>query len=169
MALAGLKAMVAGAVRDRMALLAVMALIGVFLASAWVLLVVALVIYLTTFLGTVGALLAVAGGLVVLSGLMLWMTRSRNRRSAELRVATRALWTATAANAASSLLRRESKPTSAEPDSEPGHQSGGSLRSAFLVAAGLALMLLAYLYPGGKGDDTGDPDGPPAPGPDGVA
>ena len=154
MALAGLKTMLAGALQDRVAAIGVIVVAGVFLATAWMLVVVALVAYLTAYLGTVGALLAVAAGLVVLSVLIVWISRMRNRRTAELRATTRALWAATAVNAASAIFRSDSR----GPDGEPG----GSHRSALLIAGGMALMLLALLFPGGKGP-AGDP---PDPGPD---
>lgn len=157
MALAGLKTMLAGALRDRVAALGVAVVAGVFVATAWVLVVAALVAYLTAYLGTVGALLAVAAGLVVLSVLIVWISRMRKRRTAELRATTRALWAATAVNAASAILRSDSRGPEAE--------QGGSHRSALLIAGGLALMLLAFLFPGGKGN-AGDP---PEPGPDGNA
>lgn len=157
MALAGLKTMLAGALQDRVAALGIAVVAGVFLATAWVLVVAALVAYLAAYLGTVGALLAVAAGLVVLSVLIVWISRMRNRRTAELRATTRALWAATAVNAASAILRSDSRGNEAE--------QGGSHRSALLIAGGLALMLLAFLFPGGKGN-AGDP---PEPGPDGNA
>ncbi|MES2914195.1 MAG: hypothetical protein V4753_03650 [Pseudomonadota bacterium] len=157
MALAGLKTMLAGALRDRVAALGVVVVAGVFLTTAWVLVVAALVAYLTPYLGTVGALLAVSAGLVVLSFLIVWISRMRNRRTAKLRATTRALWAATAVNAASAILRSDSRGPEAE--------QGGSHRSALLIAGGLALMLLAFLFPGGKGN----PGDPPEPGPDGAA
>lgn len=157
MALAGLKTMLAGALRDRAAAIGVVAVAEVFLATAWVLVVAALVASLTAYLGTVGAFLAVAAGLVALSFLIVWISRMRNRRTAELRATTRALWAATAVNDASAILRSDAR-------GQDGEQ-GGSHRSALLIAGGLALMLLALLFPGGKGP-AGDP---PDPGPDGNA
>ncbi len=157
MALAGLKTMLASALRDRVAAIGVVVVAGVFLVTAWVLVVAALVVSLTAYLGTIGALLAVAAGLVVLSVLIVWISRRRNRRTAELRATTRALWAATAVNAASAILRSDSR--------DPEGEQGGSHRSALLIAGGLALMLLAFLFPGGKGT-AGDP---PDPGPDGTA
>lgn len=163
MALAGLKLMLAGALRDRLAAAGVVVAAGILLLSAWVLIVIALVTYLTRYLGPIGALLAVAAGLVVVSVLLIALSRRQNRRAAELRATTRALWAATAANAASALLRRE--PVHSDGATEPATEktSGGSVRSALLVAGGLGLMLLAYFFPGNK-DEGGE--GTPGPGPD---
>jgi hypothetical protein len=156
-ALAGLKTMLAGILRDRVAAIGVVVVAGIFLVTAWVLAVAALVASLTDYLGMVGALLAVAAGLVVLSVLIVWISRMRNRRTAELRATTRALWAATAVNTASTILRGEPRAS--------GEEQAGSHRSVLLIAGGLALMLLAFLFPGGKGN-AGDP---PDPGPDGTA
>ena len=161
MALAGLKAMLAGVLRDRLATVGVLLAAGVLLATAWVLAVVALVAFLTTWLGRVGALLAVAAGLALLAVLIVWILRARVRRTAELRATTRALWAATAVNAASAILRGESQGREGE--------AAGSHRSALLVAGGLALMLLAFLLAGGTDKEPGGTDGPPGPGPDGAA
>lgn len=161
MALAGLKAMLAGALRDRLATVGVLLAAGVLLATAWVLAVVALVAFLTTWLGRVGALLAVAAGLVILAVLIVWITRARVRRTAEVRATTRALWAATAVNAASAILR-------GEPQAREG-EATGSHRSALLVAGGLALMLLAFLLPWGRDKEPGGADGPQGPGPDDAA
>ena len=128
MALAGLKAMLAGVLRDRLATVGVLLAAGVLLATAWVLAVVALVAFLTTWLGRVGALLAVAAGLALLAVLIVWILRARVRRTAELRATTRALWAATAVNAASAILRGESQGREGE--------AAGSHRSALLVAGG---------------------------------
>lgn len=156
MALAGLKTMLAGAVRDRMAAAGVMLVAGILLLTAWVLTVAALVVYLSAALGPVAALLTVAAGLVVLLLLVVWITTFRNRRTAELRATTRALWAATAVNAASAVLRGE--PHGADKGAETG--SGGH-RSALLIAGGVALMLLALLVPWmrDKGTDGWGPDG----------
>lgn len=160
MALAGLKAMLAGAVRDRMAAAGVLLVAGVLFVTAWGLAVAALVAFLSAYLGTVWALLAVAGGMIVLALLIVWITTARNRRTAELRATTRALWAATAVNAASAILR-------SEPQGQDGGtgQGGGTHRSALLVVGGLALMLLALLVPGGH--DNGPKS--PGPGPGGAA
>lgn len=155
MALAALKSMLAGAVRDRVAAAGVLLAAGLLVLTAWVLVVVALVAYLTTILGAIGALLAVAGGLVLLAFLLVWITSASNRRTAELRKTTRALWAATAVNAASAILRGE--PHSRESEAED--EARGSHRPALLVAGGLALMLLAFLFPGGKGSDSPPSDG----------
>lgn len=168
MALAGLREMLSGALRDRVAAAGVLLVAGVLLLMALVLAVAALVTIIAAYLGTVRALLAVAGGLVVLALLLVWITSARNRRAAEIRATTRALWAATAVNAASSILRGGAK----------GHDdgsgtSGGTHRSAFLIAGGLALMLLAFLVPGGgdKGGDKAGDKGPedPETGPDDPA
>ena len=89
-ALAGLKAMLAGAVRDRVAAAGVFLVAGILLLAAWVLAVMALVVFVSTSLGQIGGLLAVAGALVLLALLIVWITSARNRRTAELRATTRA-------------------------------------------------------------------------------
>ena len=121
--------------------------------TAWVLVVIALGAFLSGWLGMIGSLLAVAGGLVVLALLVVWITSARNRRTAELRATTRALWTATAVNAVGTILRGEPHGQDGEAGQSAPH------RSALLIAGGFALMLLAFLLPGTKGA------GPDAPGP----
>lgn len=155
----GVKAIFAGVVKDRVAAAGV-AIFAVFLLlTAWVLGIVAAVIALSRPLGMVGALLVLAGALVVVAVLAVWITSARNRRSAELRATTRALWAATAVNAASAILRGESH--APEAAAQPGG-GGTSHRSAFLIAGGLALILLALLVPG-----HGEPkDDAPGTGPD---
>ena len=157
MALASLKAMLAGAVRDRMSAIVALAVAGFLFLTSWVLAVAALVAYVSAYLGTIRALLAIAGGLIILALLIVWFTTARNRRTAEMRKSTRALWAATAVNAASAILR-------SEPKAQDGgaEQASGSHRSTLLIVGGLALMLLALLVPGGR--DTGPER--PAPGPD---
>jgi len=156
-ALAGLKAMLAGAVRDRVAAAGVLLVAGILLLTAWVLAVMALVVFVSTSLGQIGGLLAVAGALVLLALLIVWITSARNRRTAELRATTRALWAATAVNAASTILRGD--PHGQEGGSEQG---GSSHRSVLLIVGGLAMMLLALLVPWGQDKD---PEAPrPGPG-----
>lgn len=163
MAFAGVKAMLAGALRDRVAAVLAWVVAGILLATAWVLTVIAAVTWLAPRLGPIGALLAVAGALAVLALLVVWLAGAQNRRSAELRATTRALWAATAVSAASAILRGE-PPAKGDPHAT-GQDPGGGHRSALLIAGGLALLLLAFLFPSGRagGDD------PPAPGPDGAA
>lgn len=158
MALEGFKAVIAGAVHDR-AMAAGVAVLAIFLfLTAWILGVLAAVLYLSPHLGMIRALLALAAGLVVLGVLVLWITAARNRRSAELRATTRALWAATAVNAASAILRGEPHP----PQGETAQATGGTgHRSAFLIAGGLALILLALLVPGHGGKGTGAPGAGP--------
>jgi hypothetical protein len=131
----------------------------------------------------------VTAGLVVLALAIVGLTKARNRSSADQRASTRALWAATAVNAASALLRRgpDARPE-ARPDarheaaasgSGGGHgagHGGGGQRSALLIGGGLAMILLAFLFPSGKDDgpdaglDPDAPDGPDAePGPDDTA
>lgn len=156
MAFAGLKAMLVQAVQDRIATVVVLLAGGLILLTAWGLAVASVVLALARLLGMVGALLAVSASLVVVAVLLIWMTAARNRRTAAMRATTRALWTATAVNAASAILRGE--PHGPEAASETG---GRSHRSMLLIAGGLALILLALLMPGGS--DKGH-DGPDSPG-----
>lgn len=159
MALAGLKAMLAGAVQDRLAAAGALLVAAVLVGTAWVLAIAALVVFLSAHLGTIWALLAVAAGMVVLALLIVWLTTARNRRTADLRKTTRALWAATAVNAASAVLRGQ--PQGQTADAEAG---GGSHRSALLMVGGLALMLLALLMPGSH--ETGPRGSDPGPGDD---
>lgn len=159
MALAGLKAMLAGAVRDRAVSVGVAVFAAMLGLTAWGLVVMAAVVALAPILGMAWALLAVAVGLVLLAILVVWSVSARNRRSSELRASTRALWAATALNAASAVLRADPVPHDAAPEGEGSHKSH---RSMFLIAGGLALILLALLFPGGHDNGQG-------PGPDGAA
>ncbi|WP_137111537.1 hypothetical protein [Rhodobacter sp. SY28-1] len=162
MALTGLKAMLAGAVRDRAASVGVVLFALMLVLTAWGLAVMAAVLALAPRFGMPLALLAVAAGLVLVAILTVWSMSARNRRSSELRATTRALWVATALNAASAVLRGN---PAMQDGHEPGPEAEGgqkSHRSMFLIAGGLALILLALLAPGGK--DTGQ-----GPGPDGTA
>ena len=157
--LAALKAMVAGAVQDRVASVGVAVAAVFLLLTAWVLGVIALVLLLARWLGTVGALASVTAGLVVLAVGIVGLTRHRNRGAAEQRALTRALWTSTAINAASTLLRRDAKGPAEAPPSDSG---SGSHRSALLIGGGLALILLAFLLPSPgpeEGNATGAPEG----------
>lgn len=160
--LEAVKAMVAGAVQDRVASVGAMVAAILLLLTAWVLGVTALVLLLAGPLGMVGALASVTGGLVVLALAIVGLTRARNRGAAEQRATTRALWTATAVNAASSLLRRG--PT-VQAEAAPAGESSGSHRSALLIGGGLALILLGILFPSGAGEGTeaGEPDATPGP------
>lgn len=162
MVLEAVKAMIAGAVQDRVASAGAMIVAVFLLLTAWVLGVTALVLSLAGALGMVGALASVTAGLVVLALVIVGLTRLRNRGAAEQRATTRALWTATAVNAASSLLWRGPE-ARAEP--APAGEGGGSHRSALLIGGGLALILLGILFPSGKDEGT-TPDEPEAgPGP----
>jgi hypothetical protein len=153
------KAMVAGAVQDRVASIGAMIAAVFLLLTAWVLGVAALVLLVAERLGMVGALASVTAGLVVLALAVLGLTRMRNRGAAEQRATTRALWTATAVNAASSLLRRGPE-VRVEPAT--AGEATGSHRSALLIGGGLALILLGILFPSGSGEEAG-PDGGPGP------
>lgn len=166
--------MLAGALRDRLAAVAVIAGAVVLLLTAWVLFVAAAVLYLSTHLGMVGALAASTGGLVVLAMLLVWGIGARNRRSAELRASTRALWAATAVNAASAVMRggeRQAPADGAEPGAGTGTGTGaGKTGKTLLVAGGIALMLLAFLFPSSTQKPSGDAaDDDAGPGPDGAA
>ena len=86
-------------------------------------------------------------GLVVLALAIVGLTRLRNRGAAEQRATTRALWTATAVNAASSLLRRGPE---VHGEATPKAESSGSHRSALLIGGGLALILLGFLFPSAR-------------------
>jgi hypothetical protein len=154
--------MVAGAVQDRMASVAALAVAVLLLLTAWVLGVAALVLWLAGQLGTVGALASVTAGLVGLAFAILGLTRLRNRGAAEQRATTRALWTATAVNAASTLLRRG---PGVQAEAAPASEGGGSHRSALLIGGGLALILLGILFPQGAEEraEEGAPDAGPGP------
>jgi hypothetical protein len=160
--LEAVKAMIAGAVQDRVASVGAMVVATLMLLTAWVLGVAALVLLLARQLGMVGALAAVTAGLVVLALATLALTRRRNKGAADQRATTRALWTATAVNAASSLLRRG--PT-VQAEAASAGESSGSHRSALLIGGGLALILLGILFPSGAEDGagTGEPDTEPGP------
>jgi hypothetical protein len=149
MVLAGLKAMIAGAVQDRAAAVAVGSLAVLLLLTAWVLGIAAVVVLLVPYLGTAGALLAVTAALVLLATGSVWVTRARNRSTAQNRATTRALWVATAVNAAGALLRPG---PGAETAAASSGSKSGSHRSALLIAGGLALILLAFLLPSGNDD-----------------
>ena len=165
--LSAISTMVSGALRDRMAGVVVLVVAGLLLLTAWVLGVAAVVVLTAQKLGTAGALLAVTGGLVLLALVLVWATRARNRSSATDRATTRALWVATAVNAASTILRRDGRTeTGAAPAPET---PSGSYRTVLLIAGGLVLILLAFLIPSGKDDGLSDTDeGTPDPeaGPD---
>jgi hypothetical protein len=147
--------MVSGALRDRMAGIGVMLVAAVLLLTAWVLGVAGVVVLTAQKLGTAGALLAVTAGLVFLALILVWGAQARNRSSATQRAATRALWVATAVNAASAILRRDGSNEAgpASPDtSSKGH------RSLLLITGGLVLILLAFLIPSGKDEGASDSD-----------
>jgi hypothetical protein len=154
--------MVAGAVQDRVASVGAMVVAILLLLTAWVLGVAALVLLLAGPLGMVGALAAVTAGLVVLAVAIVGLTRLRNKGAADQRASTRALWTATAVNAAGSLLRRG---PGVQAEAAPAGDSSGSHRSALLIGGGLALILLGILFPSGSGDgeESGEPSGGPGP------
>jgi hypothetical protein len=154
LAFAGLVAMVTGALQDRIAGFGVMVVAAVMVLTAWVLGVAAVVLLVAAQLGTIGALLAVTGGLIVLAVLIVWLAGMRNRASQERRAATRALWVSTAVTAASALLHRDTPAAGVADD--PG-AAPTSHRSAWLVVGGLALLILAFLFPSAK--DQG-PDNP---------
>ena len=153
--LQGLKAMLAGAVQDRAMAIGVVIAAAFLLLTAWVLAVAALVVLLAGYLGTAGALFAVTAGLVALALAIVGLTKARNRSTADQRAMTRALWAATAVNAASTLLRGEPQARASAAPSEP---AGTNHRSILLFAGGLALILLAFLLPSGSEDspDTSD-------------
>jgi hypothetical protein len=160
--LEAVKAMVGGAVQDRVASAGAMIAAVLLLLTAWVLGVAALVLLLAGPLGMVGALASVTAGLVVLALAIVGLTRHRNRGAAEQRATTRALWTATAVNAASSLLRRGPEVRAEAP---PAAESSGRHRSAFLIGGGLVLILLGILFPAGAEPpaDAGEADSGPKP------
>ena len=147
MVLEAVKAMVAGAVQDRVASAGAMIAAVFLLLTAWVLGIAALVLLVAQRLGMVGALASVTAGLVISALAILGLTRLRNQGAAQQRATTRALWTATAVNAASSLLRRGPEVRSAE--AAPAGESSGSHRSALLIGGGLVLILLGFLFPSG--------------------
>ncbi len=171
MAVAGISAMVAGALRDRAVGVGVVLAAGLILLTAWILGVAAVVVLVAQKLGTAGALLAVTAGLVLFALVLVWLTQARNRTYAAQRATTRALWMATAVNAASTVLRGQIRPDARtgsrtdarpEPGPEPGSESAeaapGNHRSLLLVAGGLVLILLAFLVPSGKTDGPSDKD-----------
>jgi hypothetical protein len=164
--LEAVRAMVAGAVQDRVASAGAMIAAVLLLLTAWVLGVAALVLLLAGPLGMVGALASVTAGLVVLALAIVGLTRARNRGAAEQRATTRALWTATAVNAASSLLRRGPE---GHGEATAKAENSGSHRSALLIGGGLALILLGILFPSGKEEGTGEGEAGAGPGPDGAA
>jgi hypothetical protein len=159
---AAVKAMVAGAVQDRVASIGAMVVAALLLLTAWVLGIAALVLFLAERLGMAGALASVTAGLVVLALSVVGLTRRRNKGTAEQRATTRALWTATAANAASALLHRG-------PDlragATPAGESSASHRSALMIGGGLLLILLGILFPSGAdaAADTEEKDAGPKP------
>lgn len=167
MVFAGLKAMAAEALRDRAAAIGVAVVALVLVATAWVLAVMALVALVQSWLGPVGGLAAVAAGLVLLALAVVGLTRAHNRKAAEQRSVTRALWTATAINAASMFLRRE---PAARPEPEPAEAGAGAgpgnHRSTLLILGGLALILLAFLLPSGAEGEPGAGAAGEGPGPD---
>jgi hypothetical protein len=143
----------------------------ILLVTAWVLGVTAVVLLLAGALGMVGALATVTGGLVVLALAIVGLTRWRNRRTADDRAATRALWTATAVNAAGTLLRRgplrrseAAAPGQASVDGGDGTggggKAGGGHRSALLIGGGIALILLGLFLPSGTEEETEPGAGP---------
>jgi hypothetical protein len=169
-----LRAMAAGAVQDRMAAVGAAVAAVILLMTAWVLGVAAVVLLLAGPLGMVGALASVTGGLVVLALALVGLTRRRNHRTAEARATTRALWAASAVNAASALLRRGPAAGPAEapaPEAATGDGGGargaGGHRSALLIAGGLALILLGLFFPSGTEEEAASEAGPDA-GPDAV-
>lgn len=165
--LAAVRAMVAGAVQDRMASVGAMVAAVFLLLTAWVLGMAALVLWLAAPLGMVGALASVAAGLVVLALAIVGLTRMRNRGTAEQRATTRALWTATAVNAASAMLRRGPQAeVQSSGDTAPPGDGTGSSRSTLLILGGLVLILLGFFLPSGKDDatDVSEPGPEPQPG-----
>jgi hypothetical protein len=163
---AGLKTMVSGAVQDRAAAIGVAIAAAFLLLTAWVLGIAALVVFLTGYLGILWALLAVTAGLVALALAIVGLAKARNRNAAEQRAMTRALWAATAVNAASTLLRREAR---ANAGPEPSEPAAANHRSTLLIIGGLALILLAFLFPSVRDDGPEPPDPGPGSGPDGMA
>jgi hypothetical protein len=161
--------MVAAAVRDRVVGVGVAVAAGLILLTAWVLGIAAVVVLLAPKLGMAGALGAVCAGLVLLALGLVSLSRARSRVSAEQRATTRALWVATAVNAASTLLRRDVR---TDPSPEPAEPSSPNHRSILLIAGGLVLILLAFLVPSARDDgspDKADGAADPDPGPDGTA
>jgi hypothetical protein len=179
--LEAIRKMAAGAVQDQMASLGAVVAAGVLLATAWVLGVAALVLLLAGPLGMVGALAVVTLALVLLALAVVGLTRRRNRLSAEARAGTRALWTATAVQAAGTLLRhgpfgRGNTQAPAEAAAmgvgaaESAGKTGGGHRSALLIGGGIALILLGIFFPSGSEDSAGEEPGPEAgPGPTDAA
>lgn len=162
--LAALKAMVAGALQDRMAAVVVAVVALILLLTAWVLAVVAVVLLVAGYLGSLWALATVAAGLVVLALAIVGLSRMRNRGASQQRAMTRALWTATAVNAASAMLRRNPQAGAGDQGeaASPG-ESTGSNRSMLLILGGVVLILLGFFLPSGKDDTTGEAEpGPEA-------
>ncbi len=168
-----LRSMARGAAQDQMAALGAGLAALILLVTAWVLGVAAVVLLLAGALGMVGALATVTGGLVVLAVAIVGLTRMRNRRTADERAATRALWTATAVNAAGTLLRRgalrrseATAPAQASVDGGEGRggggKTGGGGRSALLIGGGIALILLGLFYPSGT-EEEAEPEVGPGP------
>jgi hypothetical protein len=169
-----IRKMARGAVQDQMASLGAVVAAGVLLATAWVLGVAALVLMLAGPLGMVGALAVVTLALVLLALAVVGLTRRRNRLSAEARAGTRALWTATAVQAAGTLLRHgpfgrgnaqtpaEAAGLGASGAGESGGKAGGGHRSALLIGGGIALILLGIFYPSGSEDSAEAERGPEA-------
>jgi hypothetical protein len=166
-----IRKMARGAVQDQMASLGAVVVAAVMLATAWVLGVAALVLLLAGPLGMVGALAVVTLALVLLALAVVGLTRRRNRLSAEARAGTRALWTATAVQAAGTLLRhgpfgRGEARAPAEAaamgvgGNGEGGKTGGGHRSALLIGGGIALILLGIFYPSGSEDSAGEEPGP---------
>ena len=173
MVLDAISKMARGAVQDQMASLGAVVAAGVLLATAWVLGVAALVLLLAAPLGMVGALAVVTLALVLLALAVVGLTRRRNRLSAEARAGTRALWTATAVQAAGTLLRhgpfgRGNMHAPAEAaglggvGSGEGGKTGGGHRSALLICGGIALILLGIFFPSGREESAGEEPGPEA-------
>jgi hypothetical protein len=172
--LAALKAMVAGAVQDRMAMVGVAMAAVVLVLTAWVLGVTALVLLLQHWLGAVGALALMTVGLILLAIGLVLGTRWRNAGAARERSMTRSLWVATAVNAAGALLRRgPDAETATGAGATTGWPTGGGGRSALLIGGGIALILLGVLMPSDQGDDQAEAAGGTVPdtasGPDAAA
>jgi hypothetical protein len=166
--------MAAGAVQDRMAAVGAAVAALIFLATAWVLGVAAVVLLLAGPLGLVGALAAATAGLIILALALVGLTRRRNQRTADERASTRALWTATAVNAAGALLRRgplaraeAEAPVHASVEGGEGKggggKAGGGHRSALLIGGGIALILLGLFFPSASEEET-EPEADPGPG-----
>ena len=164
--LSAISTMVSGALRDRMVGVGVMAAAVLLVLTAWVLAVAAVVVLVVDKLGMAGGLLAVSGGLVLLALILVLGTRARSRSSATERSATRALWVATAVNAASMMLRRDTQSATAHPASDTATAASeagpaANHRSILLIVGGLALILLALFIPSGKDDASDRADAEP--------